>query len=114
MTFVRSMRVLSLIGLLVASAQATILYNVQQLGPGTIGWGMNSAGRVTGRSNGHAVIWTAGSVLDLGTLGGTGSDGISINSNGWVAGNSLISANAAQHSFLWNGSSMQDLSVAGT
>lgn len=58
----------------------------------------------------HAVLWeTNGSVVDLGSLGGTpdpsqlafGNTAISINNRGQVVGNSPVTGNAAIHGFIW-------------
>jgi probable HAF family extracellular repeat protein len=42
-------------------------------------------------------------VTDLGTLGGTSSNGYGPNAAGWVAGNSNLVPNGPQHAFLWFG-----------
>jgi probable HAF family extracellular repeat protein len=103
-------------------------------GPFTIGWDINSRGEVTGTSDatnlsdsGHAFLWqpampngTAGTMHDLGTLGGSTSDGSGINDGGQVAGSAHTINDAATHAFLWTPSSpggisgaMQDLGTLG-
>ncbi len=62
----------------------------------------------------HALLWQAGSVTDLGTLGGTGhGQGIlaaHINNKGQVVGNSDLAGDTNFHAFLWTeGTGMQDL-----
>jgi len=48
-------------------------------------------------------------MVDLGTLGGTNSDGVAIDANGQIAGSSDVPGDAYSHAFLWNGASMKDL-----
>ena len=48
-------------------------------------------------------------VIDLGTLGGSGSTGLGINSLGQVTGSSYTASNAANHAFLYGGGVMTDL-----
>jgi len=40
-------------------------------------------------------------VIDLGTLGGTFSDALGINSRGWVTGLSSLPGDASVHALLW-------------
>jgi len=49
------------------------------------------------------------SLLDLGTLGGSGSQAYALNSLGQVAGISDVPGNATQHAFLYSGGRMIDL-----
>ena len=64
----------------------------------------------------HAFIWQDGVMHDLGTLGGADSTGWFINDHGQIDGNSYPDATVipglgrpAQHPFLWQNGSMQDL-----
>jgi len=62
----------------------------------------------------HALLWRAGGVTDLGSLGGTGhGDGIeavNLNNKGQVIGNSDLAGDTNFHGFLWTeGTGMQDL-----
>ena len=71
------------------------------------------------RSWGVALVLTSGSVLatsfritDLGTLGGTSSQGVAINASGQATGSSAT-ADEETHAFLWDGTTMQDLGTLG-
>jgi probable HAF family extracellular repeat protein len=62
----------------------------------------------------HALLWEKGTVVDLGSLGGTGhGDGIeavNLNNKGQVVGNSDLPGDTNFHGFLWTqGTGMQDL-----
>ena len=63
----------------------------------------------------HAFLWTAGTMTDLGTLGGHFSQGNSINRSGDVVGTadrtSKSGAYLGSDGFLWNGASMVDLGL---
>ena len=110
------------------------MYNLGTLGgTDSHGYGINATGQVTGDSDKsgdattHAFMWkpstpngTSGTMHDLGTLGGTESDGGAINAGGQVSGTSLTNGEAAYHAFLWkpatpNGTSgtMHDLLTLG-
>src|SRR4051794_22908236 len=59
-------------------------------------------------------------VIDLGTLGGDGTNndgtnsaGFGMNEKGWVAGTSNLVANGPQHAFLWRHDGMLDLGTLG-
>ena len=110
------------------------MYNLGTLGgTNSYGYGINAAGQVTGASDTtgdsatHAFLWkpstpngTSGTMHDLGSLGGTESNGSAINASGQVAGSSLKNGDAAYRAFLWkpstpNGTSgtMYDLGTLG-
>jgi probable HAF family extracellular repeat protein len=80
---------------------------------------LNGSGQVTGYayttgdSAFHAFLWNGASTQDLGTLGGTSSQGLSINASGQVTGIAYTTGNSAYHAFLWNGTAMQDLGTLG-
>ncbi len=62
----------------------------------------------------HALLWQAGTVTDLGTLGGTGHgngiEAVDLNNKGQVVGNSDLAGDTNFHGFLWTqGTGMQDL-----
>jgi probable HAF family extracellular repeat protein len=88
------------------------------------GRGINASGQVTGSSTttgdaaNHAMVWTpttpngiSGNMIDLGTLGGTNSEGLYINASGQVLGDSDLAGDAAGDYFLYTpGSGMVDFS----
>lgn len=49
---------------------------------------------------------------DLGTLGGSFSEGLSINARGWVTGDSYTAGDAEDHAFFYDGT-MHDLGTFG-
>src|SRR3990172_5711909 len=129
--------VLTAFALSVTAAAHAAQYTVTDLGTlgGTesFGSGLNASGQVagasdrTGDSRTHAFLWkpsmlngTSGTMYNLGSLGGTESNGSAINASGQVSGSSLTTADAAYHAFLWkpttpNGTSgtMYDLGTLG-
>ena len=93
---------------------------LQDLGPaGTVVHSVNDSGMIVGQAPNaagykHAFMWTqSGGMQDLGTLGGTTSNALSVNKNGWVVGTALTnSGNGMLHPFLWTAAGgMQDLTV---
>ena len=52
-------------------------------------------------------------ITDLGTLGGTFSEGFDINDSGQVTGRAFIAGDAEVHAFLWDGTTMVDLGTLG-
>ena len=80
--------------------------------------GINDAGQVVGggtmAGNGRAFLWESGSgITDLGTLGGTSSTALGINSGGQVVGRSTTPAGEVRP-FLWeSGSGMTSLGTLG-
>ncbi len=81
------------------------------------GTDINESGQVTGMAivNGveRAFLWDGNTLIDLGTLGGSGSVGEAINSTGQVTGWSRTAEDLETHAFLWDGNSMQDLGTLG-
>jgi probable HAF family extracellular repeat protein len=88
-------------------------------------YSINNAGQVTGSlstgiclppvpvfpacfGNTHAFLYNGSGLEDIGTLGGTYSEGMSINNRGEVAGISTV-ANGATHLFLYTQGHMHDL-----
>ena len=61
----------------------------------------------------HAFRWTNGTMVDLGTLGGTLSEAYGINDSGQVVGGAYAASNYALHAFLCSGGVMQDLGALG-
>jgi probable HAF family extracellular repeat protein len=79
---------------------------------------INQAGQVVGDfrvgSQTHAFLWSAGSAIDLGTLGGgDGSHASAVNDSGQVVGYANLSGNSAEHAFLYAGSGLSDLGTLG-
>jgi probable HAF family extracellular repeat protein len=92
---------------------------LQDLGTaGTMAFGINDSGTVVGQTpvaSGykHAFSWTlAGGLKDLGSLGGM-SSAMSINSGGWIVGNTLATSGKGYlHGFLWTSTSgMKDFTT---
>jgi probable HAF family extracellular repeat protein len=120
----------------VPAAAATSTYteaNMGSLGGGfTVATAINASGQVTGYSAlakqiqvpcapqqygqpkkcfepiEHAFLYSNGTMTDLGTLGGTGSEGLAINDAGEVVGVTQTKAGTSE-SFLWNGRTMTAL-----
>ena len=84
------------------------------LGPGTKAYGINATGQVTGcvsigAGATHAFLYTAGTMTDLGTLGGASSCGFALNASGQVTG--YADSATDQHAFLYDSGAMVDLSA---
>lgn len=94
---------------------------LQNLGSsGTLAYSINDAGTVVGQTrvasgNKHAFSYTPNTgITDLGTLGGSSSSALGIDSRGWIVGNSLTgsSGHGLLHGFLWTPTAgMQDFTV---
>lgn len=61
----------------------------------------------------HAVRWSEGTLLDLGTLGGVHSSAHAIGNDGRIVGVSLLANGTTSHAFLWQGGAMSDLGTLG-
>jgi probable HAF family extracellular repeat protein len=79
--------------------------------------GINDNGQIVGASDNasgysHAVMWSNGTITDLGTLGGTQSAAYAINNLGQVTG-WAHTASEATDVFLWSNGTMTDLGTFG-
>lgn len=122
----KSLRWLTILGVLLAAAPlpGAELYSVSDLGSlgdprGSGASALNGAGDavgyafVSGTGYVHAVLNHAGSVVDLGTLGGTQSLARSVNLAGAVVGWSYPAGSTSQHATLWVGGAPSDLGTFG-
>jgi probable HAF family extracellular repeat protein len=120
-----------------AGTQTYSITDLGTLGSNTaVGYGINANAQIVGRSylqqtvpaTGcgnrvvtcvahvfHAFRYSAGTMTDLGTLGGTFSDARAVNSNGDVAGSSSLSGTALNptNAFLYHNGHMTDLGTLG-
>lgn len=75
---------------------------------------INDAGDVTGMFDGRrgfeACLWSLGQLVEMGTLGGTTSQGLAINRHGQVVGYAH-DAEGQSRAFLWHGCQMLDLNT---
>jgi probable HAF family extracellular repeat protein len=79
--------------------------------------GINDNHQIAGSSDNasgysHAVMWSNGTITDLGTLGGTQSAAYAVNNLGQVTG-WAHTASEATHVFLWSNGTMTDLGTFG-
>src|SRR5258708_13066446 len=98
-------------------ASATPLYHLTAL-PGNFisPYAINSSGEVVGTvvnlGLGHAATYSAGTVTDLGTLGGLGSIGEGINNSGQVVGQSSDNTGHGK-AFVFSGGMIMNLGTLG-
>jgi probable HAF family extracellular repeat protein len=67
----------------------------------------------TGLPTIHAFLWEHGEMHDVGSLGGSLSDGYGLNNRGAVVGFSLLGGDTAWHPFSWKHGVLQDLGTLG-
>ncbi|HEB60661.1 MAG TPA: DUF3466 family protein [Phycisphaeraceae bacterium] len=80
-------------------------------------FGVNDAGQITGHmyvnNDFRAFFWDAGTLINIGTLGGEDSFAKDINESGKIVGYADTS-NGRSHAFLWDGETMIDLGTLGS
>ena len=95
-------------------------------GPDSVGEFVNERGQVAGVSytsftpnlntgipTQDPFLWDKGTMIDLGTLGGTGGWPWGLNNKGQVTGQSNLADDVNFHAFLWEGGVMKDLGTLG-
>jgi probable HAF family extracellular repeat protein len=58
-------------------------------------------------------LWSHGEKLDLGTLGGTFTNGLTINNGGQIVGSSNLPGDSISHPFVWHRGVLTDLGTLG-
>jgi probable HAF family extracellular repeat protein len=61
----------------------------------------------------HPFLWERGKMHDLGSFGGSFSEGFGLNNRGEVVGFSLLEGDAVEHPFLWRRGNLADLGTLG-
>jgi len=95
-------------------------------GPDSAGFYINQRGEIAGASFTNDVpnettgtptldpfLWHHGTMVDLGTLGGTWGNSEALNNRGQVVGESNLAGDETFHPFLWDGRVMKDLGTLG-
>ncbi len=67
----------------------------------------------TGLPTTHPFVWEQGKMQDLGSLGGSFSEGFGVNNRGEVVGFSWLNGDATEHPFLWRHGTLRDLGTLG-
>src|SRR6185369_5573770 len=82
-------------------------------------FGLNSSGQLTGffyivgDHPGHSFVYTDGNLSDLGTLGGSTSEGHAINASGQIVGKANLPGDSQAHAFFSDGQTLTDLGTLG-
>jgi probable HAF family extracellular repeat protein len=95
-------------------------------GPDSAGFPINDRGQIAGLSFTNDIpnpttgiptvdpfLWTAGRMIDLGTLGGTIGSANALNNGGQVVGFSDLAGDLTNHAFLWQRGVLTDLGTLG-
>jgi probable HAF family extracellular repeat protein len=96
--------------------QNGVLHNLASLsGGGSEAFDINDKGVIVGYSTtatgeSHAVMWTDGGIVDLGTLPGDDfSQALAINSQGQIVGTSSNISQGVERAFIWENGAMREL-----
>jgi len=96
--------------------QNGVLHNLASLsGGGSEAFDINDKGVIVGYSTtatgeSHAVMWTDGGIVDLGTLPGDDfSQALAINSQGQIVGTSSNISQGGERAFIWENGAMREL-----
>lgn len=100
-----------------STALAGPLYNITALPAGTNPTGINSSGQIVGDvgadgGSRRAFVWSAGTMLTYGTLGGADSTGAAIDNSGRITGWSGV-ADGNTHAMIGLSGSLSNLNVYG-
>ena len=101
----------------ISNGTRTTLPGLSSANPISSAAGINDNNQIVGASDNasgwsQAVMWSNGTVTDLGTLGGPQSAAYAINNNGQVTGWAQTSSDATDL-FLWSNGTMTDLGTFG-
>jgi probable HAF family extracellular repeat protein len=111
-----SIFVFALLGL--PTPATTAEYTITDLGPLIFPTAINASGQVVGYavlpSNvSHAFLYSGGTMIDLGTLGGSQSSAQGINASGQIVGFSDTSGDQSRHASVYSDGRMTDLGTLG-
>jgi probable HAF family extracellular repeat protein len=101
-----TLAIAGVLSLMVGYVRAAVFYTLTDLGPG-VATAVNAGGQVAGWSGDQAFLYSSGTRIDRGTLGGAWSRAADISADGIVVGRSL-DADGNSRAFLDDGS-MHDI-----